>query len=233
MMGEAGPPGRLECRRSVNMAGALRTTSRVIPLLVIAAAATAAAPTRVPGDRFEPAAALSRSVAVLDASGTRQLPFGGFTLRQPGRAEWVVVAAYLMFREVTDGDTRRRESYWVARRIDGSDLPKAHMVPEIRWASSDTCPDLDAAVRSMGEVVQDRIEIAVPGDGDASESPVASARYGLWSDEGGFRGTSFAASVRVTAMAGSPLGLWVDAKLAALAACWSEAPPPTATIAAP
>ena len=215
------------------MAGARRTISRVVPMLVIAAAATAATPARVAGDRFEPAEAGSRTVPVLDASGTRQLPFGGFTLRQPGRAEWVVVALYLMFREVSEGDTRRRESYWVARRIDGNDLPKAHMVPEVRWASSDTCPDLDAAVRSMGDVVQDRIEVAVPGDGDASESPAAAARYGLWSDQGRFRGTSYAAAVRVTAIAGSPLGAWVDARLAALAACWLDAPPPTLTVAAP
>ena len=215
------------------MPGALRTTSRVIPMLVIAATAIAAAPARVAGDRFEPAEAISRTVPLLDASGTRQLPFAGFTLRQPGRAEWVVVALYLMFREVSEGDTRRRESYWIARRIDGNDLPKAHMVPEIRWASSDTCPDLDAAVRSMSDPVQDRIEVAVPGDGDPSETPATSARYGLWSDEGRFRGTSYAAAVRVTAIAGSPLGLWVDARLAALAACWLETPPPSLTVAAP
>ena len=215
------------------MTGALHTASRVIPMLVFAAAAMAAAPSRVAGDRFEPAEAGSRAVPVLDASGTRQTPFAGFTIRHPGRAEWVVVSLYLMFREVSDGDTRRRESYWVARRIDGNDLPKAHMAPEVRWASSDSCPDLDAAVRSMGDVLQDRIEVAVPGDGDASESPAASARYGLWSDQGRFRGTSYATSLRVTAVAGSPLGAWVDAKLAALAACWLEAPPSTATVVSP
>lgn len=215
------------------MAGALRTTSRVIPMLVIAAAATAGAPARVAGDRFEPAEAGARTIPVLDASGTRQLPFGGFTIRQPGRAEWLIVASYVMFREISDGETRRRESYWVARRIDGNDLPKAHVLPEVRWASSDTCPDLDATVRSMGDVVQDRIDVAVPGDGDAAARPAASARYGLWSDVASFRGTSYAASVRVMATAGSPLALWVDARLAALAGCWLETPPPTVTVAAP
>ncbi len=214
------------------MAGALRTVSRVAPMLVVAAAAMGAVPTRVAGDRFEASDSSSRAVAVLDASGTRQLPFGGFTLRQPGRAEWIIVGFYLMFREVSDGETRRRESYWVARRIDGNDLPKAHMAAEVRWASSETCAELDATVRTMADV-QDRIEVAVPGDGDASETPAASVRYGLWSDEGRFRGTSYAASVRVTAVTGSPLAVWVDARLAALAACWLEAAPPAVTVAAP
>jgi hypothetical protein len=196
-------------------------------LLLLVTAASAAA------ERFEAAEARARALPVLDESGARQLPFAGFSIRQPGRAEWTVVEFYLMFREVSDRDGRRRESYWVARRVAGSDAPRVRVAPETVWASSDRCADLDVTVRSIGDAVQDQIELAVPGEGDPSESAEAAAHYGLWSDGGRFRGTRYAASLQVTAIGGSPLAVWADARSAALAPCWLEAAPPTVTLAAP
>jgi len=195
----------------------------------------AAAPTQLtlPAIHFNAADAASRSVAVTDEAGARQTPFAGFSVRQvPGR-EWTIVTFYVMFREVTDGDARRRESYWVARRMTGDDTPRSHAPPAIEWASSGKCTDLDGIVRTMGEEIGDRIDIAVPGEGDPSESRAGSLLYDLWSGEARFRGTGYAAVLRLTADSGSPLALWIDGSASALASCWAGGDPPDAVSAAP
>lgn len=217
---------------SEGIARTARPWVRLAPLVALATAASAAPVAHVASERFEAAEARARALPVLDASGTRQLPFGGYSIREPGRAPWIVVDFYLMFREVSDGEGRRRESYWVARRLDGSDAPKAP-APQTRWASSDGCGELDATVRSIGDAVQDQIEVAVPGDGDPSESAEPTTRYGLWTDGGRFRGTRYAASLQVSAVAGSPLAVWIDGRSSALAACWLDTAPPAVTVAAP
>ena len=218
---------------SKRIARTARPWVRLAPLVALAAAASAAPAAHGANDRFETAEARARALPVLDASGTRQLPFAGYSIREPGLAQWLVVDFYLMFREVSDGEGRRRESYWVARRLDGSDAQKSRTSPQTRWASSDGCAELDATVRSIGDAVQDQIEVAVPGDGDPSESTEPTTRYGLWSDGGRFRGTRYAASLQVNAVAGSPLAVWIDGRSSALAACWLDTAPPTVTVAAP
>ena len=194
-----------------------------------------ASPTQLtlPSIHFSGAEAASRSVAVTDEAGARQTPFGGFSVRQLPGLEWTIVTFYVMFREVTDGDARRRESYWIARRITGVDTPRSHTLAATDWAASGKCPALDRIIRTMGEEVGDRLDIAVPGEGDPSEGRAGSLRYGLWSGEARFRGTGYAALLSLTADTGSPLALWIDGSAAALAPCWGSADPPEAVSATP
>ena len=181
-----------------------------------------AAPTQLamPSIRFSTADSASRSVAVTDEAGARQTPFAGLSVSQvPGR-EWTIVTFYVMFREVTDGDARRRESYWMARRVTGDDTPRSRAPPAVAWTASGKCAALDGIIRSMGEEIGDRLDFAVPGEGEPSEITAGSLRYGLWSGEARFRGTGYGAVLSLTADSGSPLALWIDRSAAALAACW-------------
>src|SRR5450432_3669035 len=142
---------------------------RAMPLLWLLAAAVATAAPRTPSGSLESTENVARSLAVTDDSGSRQTPFAGFTAYESVRKDWTVVTFYLMFREAADGEARRRETYWAARRVTGSDTRTAHVRPETKWASSEKCTALDAAIHSMGDVVADRLELGVPGEGEPSE----------------------------------------------------------------
>ena len=167
----------------------------------------------------------ARELAVTDESGSRQTPFAGFSVYQPLRHEWTVFVVYLMFRETVDGETRRRESYWMAHRVSGSDARRAPAPADDEWTTSDHCAGLDGAVRGMGDVISERLEIAVPGEGDATEAESDAIDYQLWTDAGRFHGSAFAASVTVRSGTGSPVANWIQETAAALAGCWAAAPP--------
>lgn len=203
-------------------------------LLFGALTATGAEPPRnpPPAVRFGVADSASRTLAVTDEAGARQVPFAGFSVRQIPAREWTIVTFYVMYREVAEGDARRRESYWIARRATGNDADRTHTPVTIDWASSGKCPALDGMIRTMGEEISDRLEIAVPGEGDPSEIPVGVIRYALWSGEARFRGTGYGAVLHLTADAGSPLALWVDGNASALAPCWGDVDPPAIASAA-
>jgi hypothetical protein len=203
------------------------------PVLLLAAAATAALP---PVSRsLEASERAARELAVTDESGARQLPFAGFTIYQPARREWTVFAFYLMFREVADGAARRRESYWIGRRTAGTDSRKAPVATPPEWTSSDHCAGLDPALRSMGDVIGERLETTTPGEGDPTEVDTNPTQFRLWTDAGRFHGTGFAVSIAVSSVAGSPAANWIEETAAALAGCWTAEPPapPHAATAAP
>ena len=181
--------------------------------------------------RFESLEVLSRSLAITDDAGARQTPFAGFSIHSVRGGEWTLVTFYVMFREVADGEARRRESYWVGRRVTGDDSPRSRALPEIHWASSDRCEGLDDFVRGIGEVITDRLEIGVPGEGDPSETATDNLSYGIWTSEGRFRGTGFATTVSLSAAGGSPIADWAGRGLAATQACWTGAAAPGATTA--
>lgn len=204
----------------------LRTAGTVLALGAIPALAAGPPPSRLTMPGFDTVEALSRAIALTDAAGARQVPFGGLSIRRTGGGEWTVATFYLMFREVADGDQRRRESYWVARRVTGSDAPHAHVPADVRWASSARCPELEAFVRTMTDLAGERLDIGVPGDGDPSEAASDPVRYGLWTTEGRFRGTGYAAALTVSAGGGSPVANWIDSNTAATIACWDSATPP-------
>jgi hypothetical protein len=211
----------------------LSRTARWVPPALLLAVASAALP---PVTRnLEASERAARELAVTDASGSRQIPFAGFTIYQPARREWTVFTFYLMFREAADGQARRRESYWIGRRTAGTDArnPAAPTAPE--WTSSDRCLGLDAALRSMGDVIGERLETVVPGDGDVTEVDADPTQFRLWTDAGRFRGTGYAVSIAVSSVAGSPAAHWIEETAAALAGCWTaEQPtPPHAAAAAP
>jgi len=174
---------------------------------------------------LESAERAARELALTDISGSRQVPFAGFAIHQPARREWTVFTLYLMFREAADTDSRRRESYWLARRVGGSESRRAAAQPAAEWASSDSCAALDTAVRSIGDVLGERLETVVPGEGEPSEADADPTRFRIWTDAGRFRGTGFAASITVTTTTGSPGAKWIQETAASLAGCWTNSPP--------
>jgi len=192
-------------------------------VIVLAGGAIAAPPAASRGlDASERAA---REIWVSDASGARQRPFAGFSIFQPTRREWTVFTIYVMFREASDGENRRRESYWLARRSAGAEARKGPEHPE--WATSERCPALDAAVRAMGDAIDDRLEMSIPDQGDASDVDADPTQFKLWTDAGRFHGTGHSASIVVGARSGSPLADWIQESAAAVAGCWtSDAPAP-------
>jgi len=198
-------------------------------LVVLAPAATVVSASPATPARFDALDSQSRTIALTDDAGARQTPFAGFSIHPLRGGEWTLVTLYVMFREVVDGDARRRESYWVARRVTGDDSPRAKATPEIRWASSDACEALDGLVRGIGEVIGDRLEIGVPGDGDPTETASDNVRYSLWTTEGRFRGTALATTVNLASTGGSPIAEWADHGLAATQSCWTGTTMPGAT----
>ena len=206
------------------------TRRRAGPLLwLLVAAAVTAAPRSAPTS-LESTENAARTLAVTDDAGSRQAPFAGFTAYESVKKDWTVVTFYLMFREAADGEARRRDTYWAARRVTGSDARATRVRPETAWASSDKCPALDAAIRSMGDVVADRLELGVPGEGEPSELEADPTHYRLWTEQGRFRGTAFAASLSVSSVAESPLAAWVQTTSAALESCWTGTAPAGATV---
>jgi hypothetical protein len=209
------------------------TRRRAVPLLWLLAAATASAAPKPPSSSLESTESGARALAVTDDSGSRQTPFAGFTAFESIKKDWTVVTFYLMFREAADGEARRRETYWAARRVTGSDARAARVHPETTWASSEKCPALDAAIRSMGDVVADRLELGVPGEGEPSEVEADPTHYRLWTEQGRFRGTAFAASLSVSSVAESPVAVWVQSSSATLESCWTGTAPAGATVPSP
>jgi hypothetical protein len=176
----------------------------------------------------------ARRLPINDAAGSRQLPFAGFSVYQPARGEWTVFTFYLMFREKADEPARRRDSYWVARRIAGADRRQSPG-SGAEWASSDQCAGLDHVVRSMGDLLDEQLEAAVPAESDTLEADAAPMQFRVWTDQGRFRGTGHAVSISVDSTAGSPLAQWANEATAALASCWTieQAKQPVRTAASP
>ncbi len=174
----------------------------------------------------------ARELAITDESGSRQLPFAGFTVYQPARHEWTVFTFYASFREAADGQNRKRESYWVGRRVAGGDARRAGAAEAPDWASSDRCAALEPALRAMVDILSERLESALPDVSDASEADADPTRFRLWTDAGRFHGTGHAIAIAVSAAAGSPAADWSQETAAALAGCWSPDPPSPARAAA-
>lgn len=177
--------------------------------------------------------AVSHALPLTDDAGARQTPFAGISIYQSQQRNWTIVTFYVMYRETADEEANRRDSYWVARRVVGSDAARPGVDPAVDWAISDQCPDLDAAIRSMDEAIAPRMELAVPGEGDPSEYEPDPTRFWLWSNEGRFQGTPYAAQLSLTANGSSPISAWIDSTLARLQSCWASAVPVGATLATP
>jgi len=208
--------------------------ARVASVLLTAAASSASPAATAPVARdYAGAQTMSRSLPLTDDAGARQTPFAGISIYQSEQRGWTIVTFYLMFRETSDEEASRRDSYWVARRVVGSDARKARGVPAIDWAISDQCPNLDAAIRSMDEAIAPRMELAVPGEGDPSEFEPGPVRFRLWSNEGRFQGTPYAAQLSVTTTGASPVSAWIDTTLSRLQSCWGSDLPAGVTLPSP
>jgi hypothetical protein len=205
--------------------------ARVAPALMLATACSASLAAAPAARRYATVERLSHSLPLTDDAGARQTPFAGIGIYQALQRHWTIVTFYLMFRETADEEANRRDSYWVARRVVGSDAAKAGIDPEVDWAISDHCPDLDAAIRSMDDAIAPRLGIAVPGEGDLSEFEPDPTRYWLWSSEGRFQGTPYAARLTVTANGASPVSIWIDATVTRLQSCWTSVAPAGASAA--
>lgn len=207
--------------------------ARAASLLILATICSAAQAATPVAHRYADAEAGSRSLPLFDDAGSRQTPFAGISIYQSVQRSWTIVTFYLMFRETADEETIRRDSYWVARRLVGSDAGKATAAPVIDWAISDDCPDLDGTVRSMDEAIAPRMELVIPGEGDPSELLPDPTRYWLWSSVGRFQGTPYAAHLSVTSNGVSPVSAWIGATVSRLQPCWTNAAPAGASAAPP
>ncbi len=199
--------------------------ARVASSLLLAMAWSASLAAAPAARRFAEVEIASHALPLWDDAGARQTPFAGISIYQSSQRSWTIVTFYLMFRRTADEEADRRDSYWVARRSMGSDADKVRAVPALDWASSDQCPDLDAAIRSMDEAVAPRLELALPGEGDPSEFEPDPTRYRLWSSEGRFQGTPYAARLSVTSNGASPVSAWIEAAVTGLQPCWTSVAP--------
>jgi hypothetical protein len=207
--------------------------TRLASFVILATVCSAAQAATPAAHRYADVEAGSRSLPLFDDAGSRQTPFAEISIYQSVQRSWTIVTFYLMFRETADEETIRRDSYWVARRLVGSDAGKALIVPTIDWAISDDCPDLDGAVRSMDEAIAPRVELVIPGEGDPSELVRDPTRYWLWSRAGRFQGTPYAARFSVTSNGVSPVSAWIDATVTRLQPCWTNAAPAGANAISP
>jgi hypothetical protein len=199
--------------------------ARVASFVILATLCSAARAATPVAHRYADADAGARSLPLFDDTGSRQTPFAEISVYQSVHRSWTIVTFYLMFRETADEETIRRDSYWVARRLVGSDAGKANVVPTIDWAISDDCPDLDGAVRSMDEAIAPRMELVIPGEGDPSELVPDPKRYWLWSRAAQFQGTPYAAHLSVRSNGVSPVSTWIEATVTRLQPCWTNAAP--------
>ncbi len=198
--------------------------------LILATAWSASLAATPTARHYAPLEAEAHSLPLTDDAGARQTPFAGASVYESRQRNWSIVTFYVMYRQTADEEADRRDSYWVARRVVGSDAARPSVAPAIEWAISDQCPDLDAAIRSMDEAIAPRMELAVPGEGDPTEFEPDPKRYRLWSNEARFPGTPYAARLHVTSSGASPVSAWIDSTLARLQSCWASAVPAGATV---
>ena len=203
--------------------------ARVVSASVLAVAWSGSLAAAPAAWRYAEVEAAAHSLPLTDDAGARQTPFAGISVYQSSRRSWTIVTFYLMFRETADEEADRRDSYWVARRSVGTDTGKTRTLPAVDWAISDQCPDLDAAIRSMDDAIAPRLELAFPGEGDPTEFVPDPTRYRLWSNEGRFQGTPYAARLSVTSNGASPVSAWIEATITRLQSCWATAAPAGAT----
>ena len=176
--------------------GAMRTI-----ILALAGAAILAAPAAASEDDWP---------VLKGARLDGQMPWGAFAVyRAPGRPTTGVTLFV-------------REAALVARRVE----TRGDETASIAWTSSRTCPALAPALAGLETLPAARIEVPLAGRAAAApvERPDGSS-YFVWVQDARLGSDRHSGQLELRATDGSPVALWMEKTLKALAACWTPARP--------